>query len=64
VATIGLIPNILGNVSHDMVGGGVTTRSRAEDPHFGYRVLRTAHNAMITDPEAVTELLLDALELG
>ncbi|MBO3680418.1 alpha/beta hydrolase [Streptomyces sp. NEAU-YJ-81] len=36
----------------------------AEDPHFGYRVLKTAHNAMVTDPEAVTALLIEALELG
>jgi len=36
----------------------------AQDPNFGYRVLKTAHNAMITDPEAVTELVLEALELG
>ena len=35
----------------------------AEDPHFGYRVLETAHNAMVTDPEAVTALLLEALDL-
>lgn len=36
----------------------------AEDPHFDYRVLRAAHNAMVTDPDAVTALLLDALEPG
>lgn len=36
----------------------------AEDRHFGYRVLKTAHNAMVTDPDAVTALLLEALSLG
>jgi hypothetical protein len=34
-------------------------RSKA-DPRFAYRVLHTAHNAMVTDPKAVTELLLEA----
>ena len=38
-------------------------RRSAEDPHFDYRVLKTAHNAMVTDPEAVSALLLEALEL-
>jgi pimeloyl-ACP methyl ester carboxylesterase len=37
------------------------TRARSTtDPRFTYRVLHTAHNAMITDPKAVTELLLEA----
>lgn len=38
------------------------TRSAA-DPRFDYRVLTTAHNAMVTDPEAITGLLLETLEL-
>jgi hypothetical protein len=37
-------------------------RRSAEDPHFDYRVLKTAHNAMVTDPDAVTALLLEALD--
>ncbi|MFC5833943.1 alpha/beta hydrolase [Nonomuraea insulae] len=40
-------------------------RARSEaDPHFHYRVLQTAHDAMVTDPDAVTALLLEALALG
>ena len=35
------------------------TRS-ANDPRFRHRVLHTAHNAMVTDPKSVTELLLEA----
>lgn len=33
-------------------------RSRS-DPTFGYRVLAATHSAMVTDPEAVTGLLLE-----
>jgi pimeloyl-ACP methyl ester carboxylesterase len=41
------------------------TRARsAADPRFHYRVLNTAHNAMITDPKSVTELLLEAATIG
>jgi pimeloyl-ACP methyl ester carboxylesterase len=32
----------------------------AADPRFRHRVLHTAHNAMVTDPKAVAELLLEA----
>jgi hypothetical protein len=39
------------------------TRS-ATDPRFRYRVLHTAHNAMVTDPKSVTELLLEAVTFG
>ncbi|WP_063793140.1 alpha/beta fold hydrolase [Frankia sp. R43] len=35
----------------------------AADPRFHYRVLETSHNAMVTDPEAVTALLLEATAL-
>jgi pimeloyl-ACP methyl ester carboxylesterase len=36
----------------------------AVDPTFGHIVLQTAHDAMVTDPEAVATILLGALELG
>jgi len=40
-------------------------RARAAgDPGFEYRVLNTAHSAMITDPDAVTALLLEVLQMG
>ncbi|WP_326761695.1 alpha/beta hydrolase [Streptomyces phaeochromogenes] len=40
-------------------------RARSEaDARFHHQLLNTAHDAMVTDPEAVTALLLDALDLG
>ena len=36
----------------------------ATDPHFHYRVLQTSHNAMVTDPKAVVELLFEARDLA
>ncbi|MCK9903929.1 esterase [Parafrankia colletiae] len=33
------------------------------DPRFQYRVLETSHNAMVTDPGAVTTLLIEAASL-
>ncbi|MFE7566778.1 alpha/beta fold hydrolase [Streptomyces sp. NPDC057539] len=38
-------------------------RRSKEDGRFHYRVLHTPHDAMVTDPEGVTALLLEALEL-
>lgn len=39
-------------------------RARADtDPYFDYRVLPTSHNAMVTDPDAVTALILEAAGL-
>ena len=38
------------------------TRS-AEDPRFRYRALTVAHDSMVTAPETVTELLLEALDI-
>lgn len=35
----------------------------AVDERFHYRVLDAAHDAMITAPKALTELLLEALEV-
>jgi len=41
------------------------TRTRSTtDPNFHYQVLETAHNAMVTDPDAVTDLLRKAATLG
>lgn len=42
-------------------------RARArstDDPRFHYRVLHTSHNAMVTDPAAVVELLFEARSLA
>lgn len=39
------------------------TRS-VTDPRFQHRVLHTAHNAMVTDPKAVTGLLLEATTIS
>jgi pimeloyl-ACP methyl ester carboxylesterase len=36
----------------------------AADPRFQYRVLEAAHNAMVTAPKAVTELLFEALKIA
>ncbi|MFB4426339.1 alpha/beta fold hydrolase [Streptomyces sp. QL37] len=36
-------------------------KRHAEDPAFAYRLLHATHDAMVTDPEAVTELLLEAM---
>lgn len=36
-------------------------RSR-EDPRFSYRVMHAAHNAMVTDPSSVADILLEAAD--
>jgi hypothetical protein len=36
-------------------------KRHAEDPAFPYRLLHATHDAMVTAPEAVTDLLLEAM---
>ncbi|MGW1027855.1 alpha/beta fold hydrolase [Streptomyces sp. NPDC002577] len=38
-------------------------KRHADDPGFPYRVLHATHDAMVTAPEAVTELLLEAVDI-
>ncbi|MFF3371955.1 alpha/beta hydrolase [Streptomyces sp. NPDC002680] len=39
-------------------------KRHAEDADFPYRVLHATHDAMVTAPEAVTKLLLDAVDIA
>ncbi|MDT0549986.1 alpha/beta fold hydrolase [Streptomyces lonegramiae] len=38
-------------------------KQHADDPEFQYRVLHATHDAMVTAPEAVTKLLLEAVDI-
>jgi pimeloyl-ACP methyl ester carboxylesterase len=39
-------------------------KRHADDPAFQYRVLHASHDAMVTAPEAVTKLLLEAVDIA
>lgn len=41
---------------------GRTRQRSIDDPTFGYTVLHASHNAMVTDPDAVADLLLGVVD--
>ena len=54
-------------VPHSTLEPHVLERARgrsAADPRVRYRVLRASHDAMVTEPDAVAELLFEASEVG